>query len=152
MALSATFGSGKVIQMIQSYRIVAVGVACLLLAPMFIFDFDDDRHLLLVWALGKIAVWLAAALLVAASLRVVSVSNPIVAGLARIGRASYSIYLWHQAVNHLGARGILLAAGSSSWWLYFGVYVAGSICFGLLMHEMLERPLLRLRDTWSRAG
>jgi len=99
-----------------------------------------------------VIAWIAASLLVCVALTISSFSHPILLWLAGVGRASYSIYLWHQAVNHLGARSVMLALGTSNWWVYAGVYLGGSICLGLLMNELIERPVLALRDRIFPAG
>ena len=152
IALSLTFGHAHLVRTIQARRFASVAAAGLLLAPLFIWDYADDRYLVGAWAVGKVIAWIAAFLLVCVALTISSFSHPILRWLAGVGRASYSIYLWHQVVNHLGARSVMLALGTSNWWVYAGVYLGGSICLGLLMHELVERPVLALRDRIFPAG
>jgi peptidoglycan/LPS O-acetylase OafA/YrhL len=78
--------------------------------------------------------------------RLLSALSPV----NRIGVYSYSIYLWHQpvqhfvfaAVSHLSlSPGMSAAIGTVS-------YVAGSILLGAAMSKLIELPVLRLREKW----
>ena len=66
--------------------------------------------------------------------------------LARLGEHSYSIYLWHMAVQIWGLRVLhhlfphLHPLASAS------VYMAGSLAVGVLAAKVIELPVLRLRD------
>jgi peptidoglycan/LPS O-acetylase OafA/YrhL len=152
MALSVTFDSATLVRRLQANRCGVVIATFFLLAPLFAWDYADNRYLIGVWVVGKSLAWMAAFGLLCVALTISSVSNPILLCCASIGRASYSIYLWHQAVNHLGTRSIMLALGSTNWWLYASVYLGGSLLLGFLMHEIIERPLLALRDrVWAES-
>jgi peptidoglycan/LPS O-acetylase OafA/YrhL len=63
--------------------------------------------------------------------------------LARIGRDSYAIYLWHLPIRlGLDAWGITPAPSVFGATLYLG----GSIAMGRLATSLIERPVLRWRD------
>jgi peptidoglycan/LPS O-acetylase OafA/YrhL len=65
--------------------------------------------------------------------------NALLAVAAGIGAYSYSIYLWHFAVqhasDHIANRALALA-----------VYFVGSFVVGIAMAKLIERPFLALRD------
>jgi len=73
--------------------------------------------------------------------------QPLSCGLAQIGMYSYSIYLWHGAINiwFLGFlhRYLHMDMGPHTRDL---IYVVASISFGILMSRAIEYPVLRIRD------
>lgn len=72
--------------------------------------------------------------------------------MAFVGRHSYPIYLYHVfvsrwAANHLQeAREALSLEASTFWLVTFLIYLATSIGVGVLIGEILEGPLLKVRD------
>ena len=73
--------------------------------------------------------------------------------LARVGTASYAIYLWHVPVRRWG--GNLAAALTGVEAPTLGgllLYVIGAVAVGWLMTLAVERPFLRLRDRLYRHG
>ncbi len=73
--------------------------------------------------------------------------------LARIGDASYSLYLTHTLVLHPAWR-IWTALGGASWppVLFVLFAIAASVCVGLLVYRFVERPLTRtLQRRWLGA-
>ena len=75
-------------------------------------------------------------------------------GLVVIGTYSYSIYLWHKAVNEFGPPAVEAVTGPLSWVGKTTVYLVGSIVVGMGLGKLIELPFLRLRDAWfpSRSG
>jgi peptidoglycan/LPS O-acetylase OafA/YrhL len=78
--------------------------------------------------------------------RLLSALNPI----SRIGVYSYSIYLWHQPVQHVmfwAVQRLSLSPGLSA---VIGVagYIFGSVALGAAMSKLVELPILRLREKW----
>jgi peptidoglycan/LPS O-acetylase OafA/YrhL len=65
--------------------------------------------------------------------------------LARTGKCSYTIYLWHMPVLIWGVPLLdpLDDAGRGV------VYFAGALVVGAVMAPLTEQPLLRLRDRWA---
>lgn len=68
--------------------------------------------------------------------------------LAYLGARSYSIYLWHFLVRIWGVGWIVAALGitSPSYTLRWLLYMAGSIVVGVVLSNLIELPILRLRD------
>src|SRR5208282_3285029 len=75
------------------------------------------------------------------------IAEKVGTGCAYVGTHSYSIYLWHvpflvavsvflRKVVHTQLPSILLS----------GVYVLGSCALGILLANLIEFPILRLRD------
>jgi len=69
--------------------------------------------------------------------------------LGWLGRNSYGIYLWHMVVA-LWAVGKFktLFAPAMPYSLELVIYFSGSIALGVAATQLLERPLLDLRDRW----
>jgi peptidoglycan/LPS O-acetylase OafA/YrhL len=73
--------------------------------------------------------------------------NPVTRSLAFFGRHSYSIYLWHTVVRWWGVpwlEGALGTPMADGWRLAF--YLAGSLALGVGLSQLIEIPVLRVRD------
>jgi peptidoglycan/LPS O-acetylase OafA/YrhL len=71
--------------------------------------------------------------------------GPLVRLMSGIGRASYSVYLWHLPVGWL----TLLVLQDRLHWgrnVVFGIYVAASLVIGMGMARVVEYPALKLRE------
>jgi peptidoglycan/LPS O-acetylase OafA/YrhL len=64
---------------------------------------------------------------------------------ARIGKYSYSIYLWHFPVLVWGAKQFGLDP-QRGWFLYSVFYLFFSILIGIVLSKVIEYPVLKLRD------
>ena len=62
--------------------------------------------------------------------------------LAAIGAYSYSIYLWHLLLSSM------FQSGRPPSQMRFWIYVATSTVIGIIASELIERPMLRLREKW----
>lgn len=65
--------------------------------------------------------------------------------IAYVGSYSYSIYLWHAAIDSLVFKTF------KPTFAFFWLYVASSVALGVLMSKLIERPSLALRDHWLPA-
>jgi peptidoglycan/LPS O-acetylase OafA/YrhL len=76
--------------------------------------------------------------------------------LAAIGAISYPVYLLHIDLGMFPAWRLepMLASlpASAAWAIGTGVYLALALASGWLMHRLVERPALRLRDQLRRRG
>jgi peptidoglycan/LPS O-acetylase OafA/YrhL len=70
--------------------------------------------------------------------------------LARIGRNSYSIYLWHMMVYALTALIWSPNAGLYTFYFQTTAYMMGSILVGSIMANIVEVPTLRFRERYFR--
>jgi peptidoglycan/LPS O-acetylase OafA/YrhL len=73
-------------------------------------------------------------------------SGAWVRSIAYIGSHSYSIYLWHMAVQIWIMRRIV--DERAHWGVYLFLYVTLSIAIGIGMSLLVEFPVLRARDRW----
>ena len=117
------------------------GLLCLL--PAFVWDISRHHW---YWAMLVITLYIGGGLLVLAATRLATAHNLVIRAIASLGAASYSIYLWHFAVNIYGTRVVERILGFRDPWLYILIYVGGSLIFGFAMNRVVETPLLRLRD------
>jgi peptidoglycan/LPS O-acetylase OafA/YrhL len=101
-----------------------------------------------VWAVLVIGCYLASGALVLAATRLRTTSSSALLVFASLGAVSYSIYLWHVAVNAWGTRAIYKVLGARSDGLYLATYLFGSFALGLIMSRLIEMPTLALRDKW----
>ena len=65
--------------------------------------------------------------------------------LATIGSYSYSIYLWHMATIYFVTPKL---RDSVSWDIRSVIYLVSAFVVGIAMANLLELPLLTLRDRW----
>lgn len=75
--------------------------------------------------------------------------------VARLGRHSYSVYLWHMVVATFGVHFLRRALGRSDLLgLEIVAYVVGAVVVGVVLSLVVEQPVLRLRERWlpSRSG
>ena len=66
--------------------------------------------------------------------------------LGYIGQYSYSIYLWHMAVETWGTSVLRRLVPEENWYVYAAFYLTLSIGFGIFMGKLIEAPFLKLRD------
>ena len=120
--------------------LIAVGLA--LLAPAFVFP------LISTWWMpifGFTLCYLGSGAVLIGALNIDLPHSRLVRWLARIGTYSYSIYLWHGAVN-VGSR--LMLSHGINWHAYAVAYVAGSTLIGVLTAKAIEMPSLAIRDRY----
>jgi peptidoglycan/LPS O-acetylase OafA/YrhL len=66
--------------------------------------------------------------------------------LAGIGGCSYSIYLWHMAINQYTPTFIRVLGFGTSHRAAIAVSLGLSVVAGFVMHRLIELPAIRLRD------
>jgi len=136
-------GWGDRLARIPTIIFVAAGIALLL--PAFIWEIDHTTWLRTV---GATAFYFAGGLLVVAATRLQHTRSRLLHILATLGAASYSIYLWHNAVNWWVALPATRALGEFRFPAYVAVYVCSACFFGWALSSLIEIPLLGVRDRW----
>lgn len=117
-------------------------------APFFLFRLDTS---ILVHSVGYTVLYISSGLLLMAAMgsesRDTERPGQLVRFLAWIGYHSYSIYLWHMLVQQimlpisLRMMGIVPSAE-----LVVAIYVFEAIAFGIVAAQVIEVPVLRMRD------
>lgn len=118
------------------------GVA--LLSPAFFIEREKSRF---IYTTGFTLFYLGSGMLLAAAVSLPWRPGRIGRGIAYIGSHSYSIYLWHIIILKWVMEDLLLPR--TEHWPWLGivfVYYVLSIGAGILMSNVLEYPVLRLRD------
>ncbi len=124
-------------------------VGLVLLVPPFLFD--REEHIFLS-TIGLTMNALGAGFVLVALLSLQLSQNWLLRSLAGIGRNSYSIYLWHMPVILWGIPQCESLSG-----IDFGspvrvvLAVSGSVLVGIMMAQLIEVPVLRLRNRWFPA-
>lgn len=122
---------------------VLVFVGCLLLSPSVASRLGESYFL---QTFGFTLIYLGSGLLLLASLRFQSIRLPVCKRFATMGAYSYSIYLWHMAVNSTAFACFAPFANPWKYIAYALSYIVGSILFGYIMHRIIEVPSLAIRD------
>jgi peptidoglycan/LPS O-acetylase OafA/YrhL len=130
----------------RGYIVVASGI---LLASVFMMQ----GRVSLVRTVGYTLTYLAYAGVLLLVLHSKEPTSLVARVLARIGRYSYGIYLWHLPILVFALRPVahLLPPSVAEWG---GTFFVCSIVGGALLTHLVELPMLALRDRWfpSRTG
>jgi peptidoglycan/LPS O-acetylase OafA/YrhL len=119
-------------------QLLAMGLA--LVWPPFLWP--PMTHWLIP-SVGLTAIYLGCAAILLAFLTWPEPTHPIWRGFAAVGARSYSIYLWHPAVN------LVLSDVLREHPLAYQIgYPVAAIGIGTLMAHLVEDPILRLRDRY----
>ena len=116
----------------------------LLLAPPFFVSRETHPW---ISVFGPILFYVGSGLILMTVVRLKATKNKLLLLISALGAASYSIYLWHMAVEIyfwplLNSKLNL----SDSFAAYFLVYIFGSLAFGWVMNRAVEWPVLLVRD------
>ncbi|WP_231943623.1 acyltransferase family protein [Aeoliella mucimassa] len=115
----------------------------MLLLPAFISPQDSYRWVIVF---GVIPFYLGSGLLLLASLRLETTDSKLLSGIATLGAASYSIYLWHMPIN-LWAMYVVPDLHQVHYWqVYASLYLVGSLVIGWCLNRWIEMPVLALRN------
>jgi peptidoglycan/LPS O-acetylase OafA/YrhL len=132
-------------RLLSALAAVCVSLALYLAAARFGDDQTGFMPFMTMFGYSILALLFAVAVMAA-----LSPSSPIsrvrIPGAYHLALWSYSIYLSHKAVGTILAR-LLGPLGISPWGLF--LVVAGvSVAIGALLYYLIERPFMRLRDSW----
>ncbi len=115
----------------------------LMLSPAFFYEVTEYRW---VSIFGVAMFYAGSGVLLLAALRIADSTSWIMRGLASLGAASYSIYLWHLPVLTWGHDLVTRLVGFDNFYLYLFDALVVSCAFGWLMNRAIEKPVLVLRD------
>lgn len=113
--------------------------------PAFLIPIGSHLYLHTVGFL-VLSVSSGAALLAALGAPMLQAPGPIGEACAFIGKHSYSIYLWHMAIEKWGPVWLTRAGFTLGEGTLFGIYLCLSIGIGIFFSIMVELPLLKFRD------
>jgi peptidoglycan/LPS O-acetylase OafA/YrhL len=114
------------------------------LIPMFLLPIETTPW---VYTVGFTLCYLGAGMILLALIGYEPKPTPLPLLVAFLGSLSYSIYLWHMPAE-ITAKAIQrrLGAEDGHWFLYAAVYMIGAIVLGIVMAQIIELPVLKLRD------
>ncbi|MDQ6786226.1 MAG: acyltransferase [Acidobacteriota bacterium] len=115
------------------------GATCFV--PAFVFELEETAWM---WTIGLTMLYLGAGCLLLALLKTDFRESKILHLIARIGKYSYSIYLWNLPVHIWLMKFTNFAA--DNWFLYAFIYWTGTFILGIGTAKLVEYPVLRLRD------
>lgn len=114
-----------------------------LLSPAFIYPVSEYR---LISIVGVISFYLGSGCLLLLTLRLNSSPHWTLSQIGGLGRASYSIYLWHMAVQNWLWPLFIKVFGIDSFAAYISFYLLGSLLLGSAMGRLVEWPVLKARN------
>jgi exopolysaccharide production protein ExoZ len=121
---------------------VVIGVSSLVLLAI-----GQAFSLAIMTVRGTLIAGAVASIMLALAIIVPSPAGDGMGPVARFGRlvgdASYAIYLTHVPVLVVVIGGLAKLAPNSGWGLAMAVATLGSIVVGIVVHGLVERPLLR---------
>jgi len=127
---------------VKSSYFVVVGLGCL--TPAFLFPLNEFKF---ISVFGLILFYLGSGSLLLVFIRIKGSPHKFLNLLGHIGSASYSIYLWHMFVNGVGWSVVSKFTGLNNLPTYLFVYLIGSLAMGLLMHKLIEWPVIKVRES-----
>ena len=133
----------------RSVRIYLLISGCVFILPAFIFRIEANPW---ISVYGVISFYLGAGMIVMGCINSTTLSKKYFAKLAKLGTYSYSIYIWHMPVRESILpqfyRLISPLFSPISWQVNLLSYILGSIIFGLIMANIIEYPILIVRERW----
>ena len=119
--------------------LVVGGIA--LSIPAFNYRLSTTPYL---YTVGFTALYLGGGMLLSAIVVRGIPENAVTRAIGYVGSHSYSIYLWHVPVNMWLVGGILPRVDRS--WTAWSLYMSASIVVGIVLAQVIEFPVLKVRD------
>jgi peptidoglycan/LPS O-acetylase OafA/YrhL len=119
--------------------LVATSIVCIIPAVLF------EQETPFMYVFGLTLLYLGYGGILLYSLSCQSGEGVLVRLLSRIGRSSYSVYLWHLPVAWFS---VSVLQGHLHWSRnpVFGTYMLASVVVGIGMAQLIECPVLRFRE------
>lgn len=131
-----------IVRRVRIGRLFAVGG--LLLLPPFLLPIRDS---ILMQTLGLTTNYLAGGAIILAAVAWERGRQPAAGLVAILGVYSYSIYIWHLAIQQWGLPLLETVIGFERGGLVsLAVFAVASIAVGVTMAKLIEMPVLRMRD------
>jgi peptidoglycan/LPS O-acetylase OafA/YrhL len=140
-------------QRITKHGNLLLGLALIILAGAWLIAHDDNQYKMQGAIFGYPAIAIAYGALVLASLSPTCILARYSSWITRwIATLSYSIYLTHKQLIHLTHEMLRPHGFSDDSYVTFWISVAVALLGGWLLHMIVERPFLRLRDSLLKAS
>lgn len=123
----------------NKFFIGSAGALCFV--PVFVYDLFEKFW---IETVGLTMLYVGAGFLLLALLKSDFGDSKILRFVARIGKYSYSIYLWNLPTHVWLTKFTNLAA--ENWFLYAFIYWTATFLLGIGTAKLVEYPILRLRD------
>jgi peptidoglycan/LPS O-acetylase OafA/YrhL len=137
------FWHDEFVKFVLPRRWLLAGAGILLLLPAFCFPVDTTPF---IYTAGFTLIYLGSGLVLATMVAGNTQPGPALRVMASIGAYSYSIYLWHLPFRWWICPSLVRVCGFESFVPIEGLYICGSIAFGMVMGKVLEYPVLHVRD------
>jgi len=129
--------------------LIPILLGTFLLLPAFIYP-RETHSWILVW--GLTIFYLGSGLIVLGALKLKSSTHQLLKMIGNLGSASYSIYLWHVPVKIWFLPAVTKRFQISNPEFEFGLYFLSSFIIGWVMHRLVEKPVLQLRDYFYKTS
>ena len=100
-----------------------------------------------IWKYGLTAFYIGSGCLLLALIAIPMPASKIYLSISKLGKYSYSIYLWHMPFSLWFAVPLSkFFPQNIEWYAYSLIYLTGSLLFGIALSLLIENPALRFRD------
>lgn len=129
---------------LRPYRLLLLLLSVPMILPAFIYPVETTFFL---YTFGLTLLYVGFGLILIAVINEPVSRNRPMAWISFLGSRSFSVYLWHLPLALWGVAIVNhFFGGFGNWWLYACFYLGGAIVVGLAMAELVEFPVIRLRD------
>lgn len=129
---------------LRPYRLLLLLLSVPMILPAFVYPVEKTFFL---YTFGLTTLYVGFGLILISMLNQPAHQSRPRAWMSFLGSRSFSIYLWHLPLLLWGESMINHSFGGfGNWWLYACFYLGGSIVVGIVMAELIEFPVIRIRD------